>query len=177
MYLGFIITRDVKMPNRAHPTDAGIDFFCPEITDEFIQDIRKLEANKGLGLLSDKRGLLIKPGTNACIPSGVKIGIPYGYMGLFLNKSGVASKRDLIIGAQVIDTFYSGEVHIDIHNIGVQDQVIESGMKLAQMAVVPVLACSLTEVGDEEMLYDWMKQEEHRNEKGFGSSDDSSESN
>lgn len=176
MYLGFITIREVKSPDRAHPTDAGIDFFCPDFDGQFIKDFKALEANsKNVDI--DDLAIEIRPGGNACIPSGIRVGIPYGYMGLFLNKSGVASKRDLLIGAQVIDTFYSGEVHIDLHNVGSEVVVIKPGDKLAQMTVVPVLACTLTEVGDEEMLYDWMKQEEHRNEKGFGSSDGSSKGN
>ena len=37
----FIKTRDVKSPNRANQNDAGIDFFIPSATPEFINDFIK----------------------------------------------------------------------------------------------------------------------------------------
>lgn len=37
----FIKTRDVKSPNRANQNDAGIDFFIPNATPEFINDFIK----------------------------------------------------------------------------------------------------------------------------------------
>ena len=64
--------------------------------------------------------------------------------------------------------FYSGEVHIDLHNVGTEDLIIEEDMKLAQMVMVPVLSCDLINV-EENDLYEWMKQESHRGEGGFGS--------
>ena len=112
--------------------------------------------------------ICVPPGENVTIPSGIKVEIPYGYMGLFLNKSGVASKNDVIIGAQVIDTFYSGEVHVDLHNVGTRDFIITEGMKLAQMIMVPILSCDLTEC-EEEDLYAWMKPDSVRGDGGFGS--------
>ncbi len=166
MLLKFAKTRNVKTPARGHATDAGIDFCCPEFDDAFIVDFEKQEANDGIVVADNK--IIIKPGQNACIPSGIKVEIPFGYMGLFLNKSGVASKKDVLIGAQVIDVFYSGEVHIDLHNVGESDFIITPNMKLTQMTLVPILSCDLTEC-EEDSLYDWMKQDSHRGEGGFGS--------
>ena len=105
--------RKVKMPSRGHATDAGLDFFIPEFSDKFLEDFE--EKNPSIGIIGkNAETIILDPNYNACIPSGIKVEIPYGYMGLFLNKSGLASKNNLVIGAQVIDTFYSGEVHIDI---------------------------------------------------------------
>jgi dUTP pyrophosphatase len=161
--------RKVRSPERGHPTDAGIDFFVPVFDREFKEYFYFLEANKSGGaVISDEKSLQIKPNENALIPSGVKVEIPFGYMGLFLNKSGIASKKQAIIGAQVIDTFYSGEVHIDLHNVGSKPVILSVGQKIAQMVLVPALACDLTLV-DEDMLYDWMKQNEYRDEGGHGS--------
>lgn len=64
--------------------------------------------------------------------------------------------------------FYSGEVHIDLHNVGNTDFIIEPGIKLAQLVMVPVLSCDLTEV-EEDKLYDWMKSDKTRDDGGFGS--------
>lgn len=136
---------DVKIPIRAHATDAGIDFFVPNDFNVFT-----LRSNKSI---------LIK--------SGIKIEIPYSYMGLFLNKSSVGSKG-LIVGAQVIDTFYSNEVHIDIHNISDHDIDILPGMKIAQLVLVPI-SYAMPIVVDESELYNDMMQQEVRGLNGFGS--------
>jgi len=97
--------RPVKGPDRAHPTDAGMDFFCPKINEKLKEDMKNNPANEGILYDITSKTITIPSGENAVIPSGIKVEIPYGHMGLFLNKSGVASKTDLIIGAQVIDCF------------------------------------------------------------------------
>jgi dUTP pyrophosphatase len=172
MYIRFTDVRNVKCIERGHPTDAGLDFFMPEIDDDFVKDFEALEANnKGAVIEEARDAIAIHPGANACIPSGIKVEIPYGHMGLFLNKSGVASKKDLIIGAQVIDTFYSGEVHIDLHNVGTDTVGIKPGEKLAQMVIVPAVAAQPILCPDEDELYIDMKSEKYREEGGFGSTD------
>ena len=178
MYIRFAKTRDVSTPSRAHPTDAGIDFFVPTIDDKYLEDLDANKANSGVLYKKNPDGsnqLVVPPGTNVCLPSGVKIEIPYGCMGLFLNKSGFASKKDGIMGAQVIDTFYAGEVHLDIHNIGTEDITLNSGDKVTQMVVVPIMVPALMECEEEELYADF-KLEAYRGEKGFGSSDASKKS-
>jgi len=179
MLLKYFSIREVEEPSRGHPTDAGIDFYMPKVTKELCEIIEKWteQNNKESSMYfideNDEKSsyISIPPRSNLLIPSGIKVEIPFGCMGLFLNKSGVASKKELLIGAQVIDTFYSGEVHIDLHNLSEVSVDLHSGDKLAQMVMVPIISCDLTEVGDEDMLYDWMKQIEHRGESGFGSTD------
>ncbi len=166
MLLKFVKTREVESPNRGHATDAGIDFRMPEFDNEFRENIHNNDANIGSYFDGDK--LIIPANYNVVIPSGIKVEIPFGYMGMFADKSGVASKTDLIVGAKIIDTFYSGEVHIDLHNIGKSEVRLEAGQKLAQMILIPILNCDLTEVG-EDQLYDWMKPDSVRGEDGFGS--------
>lgn len=170
MYIKYSTVRDVKHPERGHPTDAGIDFYCPLIDDEFMHDFGAIGANSGIPIYGD-HGIEIPPNVNAVIPSGIKIEIPYGHMGLFLNKSGIATKSKLIIGAQVIDTFYSGEVHIDLHNVGEHNVLVEPGQKLAQMIIVPALAAQPIYCVDDDELYVDMKLESYRDEGGFGSTD------
>lgn len=170
MFIQFTDIRDVKFPERGHPTDAGIDFFCPKIDEKFVEDFNKIKANSKTLAYYGRDCIFISPNANAVIPSGIKIEIPYGHMGLFLNKSGVATKMNLIIGAQVIDTFYSGEVHIDLHNVGEDCIAIKPDMKLAQMVIVPAIACQPT-LCSEEDLYKEMRSENYREESGFGSTD------
>jgi dUTP pyrophosphatase len=148
MYLRYATTRDVKDPQRGHWPDAGIDFFIP----------------------NDFDAMTLAPGENVLIPSGVKVEIPPGYMGLFLNKSGVASKKELLIGAQVIDPYYAGEVHIDLHNVGKNRVELRPGDKIVQMILVPISHCQLT-LSDETDLYSDYVTDEFRGKNGFGSTD------
>jgi len=104
------------------------------------------------------------------IPSGVHAEIPIGYMGIYFNKSGVATKKRLLIGAQVIDTYYDGECHINVHNVSDRNVLIQSGDKLTQMVLIPVVHAQSLEVPLDE-LYSGMKEEEHRGAGGFGSTD------
>jgi len=67
--------------------------------------------------------------------------------------------------------FYSGEVHIDVHNVGPINVYVEPGDKIAQMILTPALPCQPILCPDESDLYEDFKLENYRNEKGFGSSD------
>jgi dUTP pyrophosphatase len=70
------------------------------------------------------------------------------------NRSGNAAKRSLLVGACVVDSGYSGEVFINLHNVGLEHQYIEPGMKIAQLVLVPVVHFRAQEksAGD---LYDY----------------------
>jgi dUTP diphosphatase len=175
MYLRYAKTREVNVPSRAHPTDAGIDFFVPKLDKKYLEDLDANPANSGVMIKKNDDGttsLVVPVGANVCLPSGIKVEIPYGFMGLFLNKSGFASKKDGIMGAQVIDTFYAGEVHLDIHNIGTAELFLKEGDKVTQMVMVPIATPALMECEEEELYADF-KLEAYRGEKGFGSSDNS----
>ena len=41
MEIKFTRTRNVKLPNRGHSTDAGIDFFVPKFDKEFVKDFKE----------------------------------------------------------------------------------------------------------------------------------------
>ena len=55
------------------------------------------------------------------------------------NRSSVAAKRSLIVGACVVDSGYDGEVFVNLHNIGERLQVIQPGDKIAQLVMIPVV--------------------------------------
>ena len=71
--------------------------------------------------------------------TGLKFGIPHGYMLQVCNRGSMGAKRSLVVGAHVIDSGYTGEVFIDLHNIGSETQFIERGAKIAQLVLVPVI--------------------------------------
>ena len=109
---------NVKTPIRAHPTDAGMDFFfCPK--DKTIQ--RRID-----------------PGQSVLLETGIKMEVPHDCMLQIMNKSGIASKKHLIAGACVVDEGYSGEIFVNLHNIGKTAQFIEPGQKIAQGVFVRI---------------------------------------
>lgn len=108
--------REVKTPSRGTPTSAGIDFFVPD----------------------DFQEVLLTQGQSALIPSGIKAHIPEGYMWLALNKSGIATKLGLMIGACVIDEDYEGEIHLHVIKVTHGSTLVSPGMKLVQLVLVPV---------------------------------------
>jgi len=140
--------RKVKSPVRGTKESAGIDFFVPD----------------------DFKTQTLDPGNHVLIPSGIKVNIPPGFALIGFNKSGIAVKRRLIIGACVIDEDYQGEMHIHLSNVGNENAVIEPGDKIAQFILVPVFYDQLEEV-DADVLYTSISK---RGEGGFGSTDNES---
>jgi dUTP pyrophosphatase len=166
MYIKIARTRDVDMPQRGHAHDAGLDFFMPYIDCDFIRDFQSLKQNQGVEINPEK--IILQPGQAALIPSGIHIEIPIGHAGIFQNKSGVATKKRLLVGAQVIDTFYNGESHIHLVNVSDTLVVITPGEKLTQLIIVPVVAAIPIE-GSLDSFYENQQEQEYRGNAGFGS--------
>ena len=113
------VRSDAHSPTRGHPSDAGLDvYYSPMHPDEVVP---------------------IQPGEGKLIPTGLRFGVPHGYMIEVKNRSSVAAKRSLIVGACVVDSGYDGEVFINLHNIGKRLQVIQPGDKIAQLVMIPVV--------------------------------------
>lgn len=136
-------TREVKSPLRGHPTDAGIDFFIPKDFSETT----------------------IMPGKSVLIPSGIKVQFDHGWALVANNKSGIASKKNLLVGAQVIDSSYQGEVHINLHNVGDTPQVIAPDDKIVQFVLYNIGLPNPMEVPMDELYIETTA----RGTGGFGS--------
>ena len=134
MILEFFKTRgDAVHPSRANPSDAGLDvYYCPE--DAAL------------------RGVWLDPGESGLFQTGLKFGVPHGYMLEVKNRSGNAAKRHLLVGACVIDSGYDGEVFINLHNVGRSKQFIEKNMKIAQVVMTPVVHFR-PQLSNEDVLY------------------------
>ena len=143
--LYFCKVRDVKSPVKAHPFDAGFDFFIP----------------------NDFGRRILPPGTDILIPSGIKVDVPEGYALIAMNKSGIATKQKLRTGACCVDQFYSGEVHIHLFNDGPIDIVLDGGMKIVQFVLVKIGNHQSYEISPEE--YEKRMADSERGEGGFGS--------
>lgn len=121
---------EAKLPQRAHVTDAGMDFFfCPQIGE----------------------AMRIEPGQSVLLPTGIKMEVPSTCMLQIMNKSGVASKRGLVTGACVVDEGYTGEIFVNLHNVGTETQFIDAGTKIAQGVFVQIEKPRLWEIQEDNI--------------------------
>ena len=159
---------EVKSPARANYGDAGIDFFVPENTDAFRNEL--IEKNPFLANRVDKNHnyFTFGPHDRLLIPSGIKVLVPNGYMLCAFNKSGVAAKKGLIVGSCVVDETYQGQVHISLINSGKDPVIIEYGEKIVQFILLPVSYAQPIEVNIDD-LYKYVGSTA-RGDGGFGSS-------
>ena len=135
-------------PVRANPSDAGLDLKFNYEEDE--RDLLFGKDDNGPKLLPVR----IEPGCSVILGTGLKFGIPHGYMLQIMNRSGNAAKKRLVVGACVVDSGYDGEVFVNLHNIGLETQYIEDGDKIAQAVVVPVVPVRFLETKNDN-LYNW----------------------
>ena len=147
MYIKIARVRDVTSPMRANAgADAGMDLYVP----------------------NDYPSTELQPGQSVKIPSGIKMEVPAGYAVILFNKSGVAAKRSLVVGACVIDHGYSGEVHINMINVGDTVQTITAGEKIVQAIMLPIITAEVIEVPEYD-LYQDIHVASGRGTGGFGS--------
>lgn len=137
-------------PDRANPSDAGLDvFYSPP----------------------EETSVILNPGDSKILETGLKFGVPHGYMLEVKNRSSVAAKKSLIVGACVIDSGYDGEVFINLHNVGSTLQVVSSGDKIAQLVLVPVVHFRPT-LASEPELYSYPMTISNRGDGALGSTDE-----
>ena len=164
--------REVKSPCRAHSTDAGIDFFVPEdLTQEIMADKYEKSSCWPKTVVGENgciQSWELKPGDSILIPSGIKVKVPDGYMLQYHNKSGIASKRGLMVGANTVDIGYQGECHLNLYNVSNHRAIISAGDKICQGILVRIGFHIPEEMKNEEELY--AEGISDRGEGGFGSS-------
>lgn len=129
------IHKDAKLPLYQHQGDAGLDLFS----------------------LID---YVLAPGEVKPIPTGIKVAVPEGYVGLVWDKSGI-SLQGVHRLAGVVDSGYRGEVRVVLANFGGEPFVIEKGMKIAQLLIQSVAEVKVVDVDELE--------DTSRGEGGFGS--------
>ncbi len=124
--------REVKSPQRAHAEDSGIDFFIPKDL-WFISVVDWEEKTKRFAVNNDwKLEYEIAPGESVLIPLGIKIELEEGFDLTFTNRSSIASKKQLIVGACLIDNPYRGELLLNLINVWNKTQIIREEDKIVQ---------------------------------------------
>ena len=123
------------------------------------------EGSAGLDLAADiEAPLKIEPGTTDLIPTGLAIhlGDPHT-AALILPRSGLGHKHGLVLGNLVglIDSDYQGELMVSCWNRSQTAFIVEPGMRIAQLVIVPVIQAEFEEVD--------AFQQSDRGSGGFGS--------
>ena len=122
-----------KMPERAHPTDAGADLFCWLHSWAIPSPFHVPATHPG-----EKSKLVIPPGKQMLVDTGVSMKIPEGYAGFLHARSSQRSKGITCWGTGIIDSAYRGGIKVVLYNGSEIDYVIENGDKIAQLVIQKV---------------------------------------
>jgi dUTP pyrophosphatase len=131
---------DAVVPTRAYAGDAGLDLASCERVE-------------------------LAPGARALVGTGLAVAIPDGYAGFVQPRSGLAAKHGISIvnTPGLVDSGYRGELRVVLLNTDRESPfVVEPGMRIAQLVVLPVPELELVEVDE--------LPPSERGVRGFGSS-------
>lgn len=134
------------------------------LRDEAVVPERAYSGDAGLDLAACER-VELKPGERALVGTGLAVGIPDGYAGFVQPRSGLAARQGITIvnTPGLVDSGYRGELRVILLNTDRHETfVVEPGMRIAQLVVLPV-----PEV--EPVVVDELPDSE-RGVRGFGSS-------
>ena len=111
-----------RLPERAHPGDAGLDLFAA-------------------------RGVDIPAGETRLVGTGLAIELPPGTEGQIRPRSGLALRHGVTVlnAPGTVDAGYRGEVGIVLVNHGRGTFRVQPGMKVAQLVVAPVVEVEVVE--------------------------------
>ena len=134
------LREDAVLPERAYSGDAGLDLAACERHE-------------------------LGPGERATVGTGLAVAIPEGYAGFVQPRSGLAARHGITIvnTPGLVDSGYRGELRVILLNTDAREPfVIEPGMRIAQLVVLPVPELEFTEVDE--------LPDSERGVRGFGSS-------
>ena len=141
-----------------------IELPIQRLREEAVVPARAYAGDAGLDLAACERAEL-GPGERLVVGTGLAVAIPAGYAGFVQPRSGLAARHGISVANApgLIDSGYRGEVRVVLLNTDrVETFVIEPGMRIAQLVVLPVPALELVEVDE--------LPESERGVRGFGSS-------
>lgn len=131
---------EAALPSRAYPGDAGLDLAACERVE-------------------------LGPGERAVVGTGLTVAIPDGHAGFVQPRSGLAARHGIAVlnSPGLVDAGYRGELKVVLLNTDRDESfVVEPGMRIAQLVVVPIATPEPVEVHE--------LPASERGEKGFGSS-------
>jgi dUTP pyrophosphatase len=120
------------------------------LRDDAVLPGRAYQGDAGLDLVACERRELA-PGERALVATGIAVAIPDGYAGFVQPRSGLAAKHGITIvnTPGLVDSGYRGELRVNLLNTDPASAfVVEPGMRIAQLVVVPVPHVELSEVDE-----------------------------
>ena len=103
------------MPERAHPTDAGLDLRTP-------------------------RYVYVPVHGSVVIDTGVHIELPPGTFGHLESKSGLNVNQGIVSLGGIIDEGYTGSIVAKLYNLSDTDYFFAKGDKIVQLIIQPYIA-------------------------------------
>ena len=131
---------DATLPARAYSGDAGFDLAACERVE-------------------------LGPGERALVGTGLAVAIPAGHAGFVQPRSGLAARHGISVvnSPGLVDSGYRGEIRVALLNTDLAEPfVVEPGMRIAQLVVLPVPEVEPVEVDE--------LAASERSGRGFGSS-------
>ena len=141
-----------------------IELAIQRLRDDAVVPERAYAGDAGLDLAATER-VELGPGERAVVGTGLAVAIPDGHAGFVQPRSGLAARHGIsVVNAPgLIDPGYRGEVRVVLLNTDRGEPfVVEPGMRIAQLVVLPVPALELVETDE--------LPESERGVRGFGSS-------
>ena len=141
-----------------------ITVLVKRVRPEAVIPARAYAGDAGLDLSSCER-VELAPGERALVATGLAVAIPEGHAGYVQPRSGLATKHGISIvnTPGLIDSGYRGELLVNLINHDPRETfVVEPGMRIGQLVILPVPELELVEVDDLPVS--------ERAERGFGSS-------
>jgi dUTP pyrophosphatase len=135
-----------------------------KVRPDAVVPTRAYEGDAGLDLSACER-VELAPGERSLVPTGLAVAIPDGHAGFVQPRSGLAAKHGISIvnTPGLVDSGYRGELKVILLNTDERDAfVVEAGMRIAQLVVMPVPLVDPVEVDE--------LPETERGVRGFGSS-------
>lgn len=136
----------------------------PRVGKEFPLPEHATDGSAGVDLRAClDADLTLKPGQTELIPTGIAIHIEDpGLAAMILPRSGLGHKHGIVLGNLVglIDSDYQGQLFVSCWNRGSEAFVLEPGLRLAQLVIVPVVQANFNVVDDFDIS--------QRGEGGFG---------
>lgn len=134
------------------------------LLDRMCCPVKAHETDAGFDLKSANENIVLSPGDKIFFNTGIKLDIPTGYVGLVFPRSGLGSKKQLVLAnlTGVIDAHYTGEVIVCLTNKGTDEVEVNKYDRIAQIVFLPIPSVQLG-------IVDSLKSSD-RGEKGHGSS-------
>lgn len=119
------LSKKAIIPKFSHEDDSGADVYS-------IDDV------------------VINPGENALVHTGLAIELPENYECQVRSKSGLALKNSIFVlnSPGTIDNSYRGECNVILMNLGKEPYHVKVGQKIAQFVIKPIFRVDFNEVSE-----------------------------